>query len=326
MTIFLTGIPSLNQPPNVVPSEQLRLNVAIPPVPNPNALGVLGGDAAGFPNGRRLGDDVVDIAFRVMAGASPLTPTFNTGINAQLGDGVSANDVPFLTTFPFVADAARRQRQVTGIRLMTTHQTGGFHAIDDSRRGHDRGDQRRRHRHRRGTDRADEPGDVRRREMVRLALCRLAVRRRPAPQRVDRRRLRRVAARKWLGVEAELSDSPNSFEQNGFLISRRLTTFMGNAFVNLPNTGRLLPYAVGGAGLLHPRLTEAGGLASVETNHWAYNAGGGAVFVVARHLGIRGDLRYFHGLGQTDADTNALGLDLSKFGFWRGSGGLVVGF
>ena len=40
----------------------------------------------------------------------------------------------------------------------------------------------------------------------------------------------------------------------------------------------------------------------------------------------RGDLRYFHGLGQTDADTNALGLDLSKFGFWRGSGGLVVGF
>lgn len=103
VTIFLTGIPGLNQPQGVTPSEMLRLNVAIPPVANPNRLGVLGGDVAGFPNGRRLGDDVVDIAFRVMAGASPLTPSFNTGINAQLGDGVNGNDVAFLNTFPFVA-------------------------------------------------------------------------------------------------------------------------------------------------------------------------------------------------------------------------------
>jgi len=102
VTIFLTGIPGLNRPPNVTPSEQLRLNVAIPAVPNPNPLGVLGGDAAGFPNGRRLGDDVVDIALRVMAGATPLTPNFIISPNAQLGDGVGANDVAFLPTFPFV--------------------------------------------------------------------------------------------------------------------------------------------------------------------------------------------------------------------------------
>jgi uncharacterized protein DUF4331 len=106
VTIFLTGIPGLNQPPNVRPSEMLRLNVAIQPSPNPNPLGVVGGDLAGFPNGRRLGDDVVDIALRVMAGATPLTPGFNTGINAQLGDGVSGNDKPFLTTFPFVPSPA----------------------------------------------------------------------------------------------------------------------------------------------------------------------------------------------------------------------------
>jgi hypothetical protein len=102
VTIFLKGIPGVNQPPNVVPSEQLRLNVAIPPTPVPNPLGVIGGDAGGFPNGRRLGDDVVDIALRVMAGATPLTPAFNTGINAALGDGVNGNDVPFLATFPYV--------------------------------------------------------------------------------------------------------------------------------------------------------------------------------------------------------------------------------
>ncbi len=103
VTIFLTGIPGLNQPPNVRPSEMLRLNVAIPPSANPNPLGVLGGDIAGFPNGRRLGDDVVDIALRAMAGATPLTPAFNGGINAILGDGVGANDKTALGAFPFVA-------------------------------------------------------------------------------------------------------------------------------------------------------------------------------------------------------------------------------
>ena len=103
VTIFLTGIPGLNQPPNVRPSEMLRLNVAIPPSANANPLGVLGGDLAGFPNGRRLGDDVVDIALRAMAGATPLTPAFNGGINAILGDGVGANDKTALGAFPFVA-------------------------------------------------------------------------------------------------------------------------------------------------------------------------------------------------------------------------------
>ena len=103
VTIFLTGIPNLNQRPGSTPSEMLRLNVAIPPTPNPNPLGVLGGDVAGFPNGRRLVDDVVDIELRAVAGATPLTPNFNNGINAQLGDGVAGNDKPFLTSFPFVA-------------------------------------------------------------------------------------------------------------------------------------------------------------------------------------------------------------------------------
>jgi Domain of unknown function (DUF4331) len=71
VTIFLTGIPGLNQPPSVRPAEMLRLNVAIPPTPNPNRFGVLGGDLAGFPNGRRVGNDVTDITLRAAAGATP---------------------------------------------------------------------------------------------------------------------------------------------------------------------------------------------------------------------------------------------------------------
>jgi hypothetical protein len=103
VTIFLTGIPDLNKPPNVTPAEMLRLNTSIPPSSNPNRLGVLGGDTAGFPNGRRPIDDVVDIALRAVAGATPLTPSFNRAPNNALGDGVDANDKPFLSSFPYLA-------------------------------------------------------------------------------------------------------------------------------------------------------------------------------------------------------------------------------
>jgi hypothetical protein len=103
VTIFLTGIPGVNQPNNVVPSEMLRLNTSTPPSANPNRMGVLGGDSAGFPNGRRPIDDVTDIALQVMAGASPLTPEFNRAPNNQLGDAVPANDKPFMTNFPYLA-------------------------------------------------------------------------------------------------------------------------------------------------------------------------------------------------------------------------------
>jgi uncharacterized protein DUF4331 len=70
VTAFLTGVPGLNQPSNVKASEMLRLNTSIAPVPaaSQNTLGVLAGDNAGFPNGRRPGDDVVDIELRVAMG------------------------------------------------------------------------------------------------------------------------------------------------------------------------------------------------------------------------------------------------------------------
>ena len=67
---FLTGINGLNRPAGVVASEMLRLNTSIAAVPKPSQsrLGALGGDLAGFPNGRRPGDDVVDIELRVAMG------------------------------------------------------------------------------------------------------------------------------------------------------------------------------------------------------------------------------------------------------------------
>jgi Domain of unknown function (DUF4331) len=104
VSIFLTGIKGLNQPAGVVASSQLRLNTSIKPSNKPDRLGVLGGDNAGFPNGRRLADDVVDIELQALAGATPLTPGFDKKPNNTLGDGVDKNDVPFRKSFPYLAD------------------------------------------------------------------------------------------------------------------------------------------------------------------------------------------------------------------------------
>jgi hypothetical protein len=95
--VFLTGVPGLNQPSGVKPSEMLRLNTDILPTASPNRMGVLAGDIAGFPNGRRLTDDVLDITVQAAAGIL-------TGARVStLGDGVDRNDVPFRSTFPYLA-------------------------------------------------------------------------------------------------------------------------------------------------------------------------------------------------------------------------------
>lgn len=90
-------------------ADLLRLNTGVAPTPVGSAsrLGVLGGDPAGFPNGRRVFDDVTDIALRVVAGgvlAAPF-PGFNAAVNGRLGDGVNVNDAPYLDGFPYVAYA-----------------------------------------------------------------------------------------------------------------------------------------------------------------------------------------------------------------------------
>jgi hypothetical protein len=104
VTIFLTGIPGLNQVgTSPRPSEMIRLNMAIPPSSNPSRLGLLGGDTAGFPNGRRPADDVVDIELRALAGGTPFTPAFNVSPNNALGDGIDKNDTPFFSAFPFLS-------------------------------------------------------------------------------------------------------------------------------------------------------------------------------------------------------------------------------
>jgi hypothetical protein len=99
--VFLTGVPNLNQ--TTATAEMLRLNTSTPAVPaaSQNNLGVIGGDVAGFPNGRRPGDDVVDIALRVVMGALLSTNDAPSG-QLPFTDGALVNASMFPSTFPYL--------------------------------------------------------------------------------------------------------------------------------------------------------------------------------------------------------------------------------
>jgi hypothetical protein len=117
VAVLLTGVPGLNFTGDRK-ADLLRLNTGIPPsaqVGLGNRLGALGNDFAGFPNGRRLEDDVTDIELRALACGygpfvGPLVQSFgfcdgnaNRTPNNLLGDGVDANDRPFTAVFPYLA-------------------------------------------------------------------------------------------------------------------------------------------------------------------------------------------------------------------------------
>jgi hypothetical protein len=114
---FMTGIKGLNQPAKVgAPAEMMRLNTSVAPlaIGKQNALGFLGGDNAGYPNGRRPGDDVVDLNFRiamgalcVMTGAKDTMQVGCTPSDAPSGglsftDGVRKTSVNYGATFPYL--------------------------------------------------------------------------------------------------------------------------------------------------------------------------------------------------------------------------------
>jgi hypothetical protein len=100
VAVLLTGVPKLNFT-GTKPADLLRLNLTTPvtPADKVSRMGVLGGDTGGFPNGRRLGDDVIDIEEQAVAG-------FLKDKKVPLGDGVDANDKPYLASFPYESDPA----------------------------------------------------------------------------------------------------------------------------------------------------------------------------------------------------------------------------
>jgi hypothetical protein len=119
----LQGVPGLNAFPGAAgknATDTIKINLGTPPNPNPQRLGVLAKDNQGYPNGRRLTDDVTDIDLQVVAGALK-------GNKVPLGDGVDQNDVPFLTKFPYVAppNAGANPDAAYGSRIKALAQQGG---------------------------------------------------------------------------------------------------------------------------------------------------------------------------------------------------------
>jgi hypothetical protein len=105
---YAAPIAAPGTPPGPV-ADLLRLNTGVAPTPPESAsrMGLLGGDPAGFPNGRRVYDDVTDAALRLVVGgvlAAPF-PGFDPNIGGRLGDGVNVNDAPYKTSFPYVGEA-----------------------------------------------------------------------------------------------------------------------------------------------------------------------------------------------------------------------------
>ena len=110
VAVFGTGVKGLNYTGPTV-ADMLRLNYSIPVTPagKQSRLGVIAGDNGGFPNGRRLDDDVIDIAERVMAG-------FLKGNKVELGDGVNGGDVAPMSVFPYQADPASGFANTKGLQ------------------------------------------------------------------------------------------------------------------------------------------------------------------------------------------------------------------
>ena len=110
--ILLTGLPAgivsgFQNNTGKVLADMLRLNVAVPPSADPNPLGLIGGDAAGFPNGRRVADDVVTIELRAIAGVTyPLVDkSYKPDAAASLiTQGITPSPSRYSSTFPYVGD------------------------------------------------------------------------------------------------------------------------------------------------------------------------------------------------------------------------------
>jgi len=122
LAILLTGIPAgvvagFQNFTGTTQADMLRLNVAVPPSKSPKELGLVGGDPAGFPNGRRVFDDVTTVELRAIAGATiPLVDSTFTpdGAASAVTDGTTNTNSPYLDKFPYLGTPAGGYQSTPG--------------------------------------------------------------------------------------------------------------------------------------------------------------------------------------------------------------------
>jgi opacity protein-like surface antigen len=133
-----------------------------------------------------------------------------------------------------------------------------------------------------------------------------------------------------IGFEVDFGYSPNFFEVSpddnnfNFINDGNVTTLMGNLIVGAP-MGAVRPYASGGVGLIRQRANDVGQFFDTITNNdFGFNIGAGVMGFMNDRVGVRGDIRYFRAVH--DSDPDGVDLDLGDFKFWRGTVGVTFKF
>jgi opacity protein-like surface antigen len=137
-----------------------------------------------------------------------------------------------------------------------------------------------------------------------------------------------------IGAEVDFGWAPNFFEfttgdADFDFGDSNLTTLMGNVVVGIPVGGQsgpgLRPYGTGGIGLIRSQIDGGALFDDLSANDLGFNVGGGVVGFINDNVGIRGDLRYFRSLQDTEPGDD-LDLEISNFDFWRASVGVTFRF
>ncbi len=130
-----------------------------------------------------------------------------------------------------------------------------------------------------------------------------------------------------LGFEIDAAITPNFFDDdNGIIDDSNVSTVMGNLVLAAPGSGLAFrPYAALGAGIIRLKATSVGNFFDLDENSFGVNAGGGIIAQVGERVGIRGDVRYFRSMRDSDSSGD-IDLDLTGFDFWRGTLGVTIRF
>jgi hypothetical protein len=136
---------------------------------------------------------------------------------------------------------------------------------------------------------------------------------------------------KILGGETEIAYYPEVLDNTANAIAKnKVITFSGNTLIG-PTIGPVKVYGAVGLGDLYLNVTSVQSIvvpnpASLSTNYFTINVGGGVIGFFSSHFGVRGDLRYYRAFGFKLTDLQSTGLQLDKFDFWRANIGLAVKF
>lgn len=138
-----------------------------------------------------------------------------------------------------------------------------------------------------------------------------------------------------IGFEVDFGSTPNFYESTGGSGNfdwgdSNVTTLMGNIIVGAPIGGQtgvgLRPYGSAGIGLLRSNVSESGLFDGLSTNELGFNVGAGTHVFFSDNVGLRGDVRYFRGLGGDDGGDSFLELEARDINFWRGTLGVSFRF